>query len=145
MDSTSFLATCITLAMEDPAHPGYPQELLNQVGPRNMVHSWATDKDDATEMPRWGKIGKHKSRMQAALPHAVGDCRPEILDFSFKFIDQAKVANKPFFRFFNPTRMHIVTHLSPKYEALRNDKMAGLFTKQAWRSSMHLGSVMQQA
>ena len=26
-------------AMEDPAHPGYPQELLDQVGPRNMVHS----------------------------------------------------------------------------------------------------------
>src|SRR5947207_1388598 len=47
-------------AMEDPAHPGYPQELLNQVGPRNMVHSWATDKDDTTVMPRWGKIGKQK-------------------------------------------------------------------------------------
>ena len=26
-------------AMEDPAHPGYPQELLDKVGPRNMVHS----------------------------------------------------------------------------------------------------------
>src|SRR5213083_3529738 len=47
-------------AMEDPAHPAYPQELLNVVGPRNMVHSWATDKDDATEMPRWGKIGKQR-------------------------------------------------------------------------------------
>ncbi len=39
-------------AMEDPAHPAYPQELLNVVGPRNMVHSWATDVDDPTEMPR---------------------------------------------------------------------------------------------
>ena len=35
-------------AMEDPAHPAYPQELLDRVGPRNMVHSWATDKDDPT-------------------------------------------------------------------------------------------------
>ena len=43
-------------AMEDPAHPGYPQDLLNKVGPRNMVHSWATDRDDPTEQPRWGKI-----------------------------------------------------------------------------------------
>src|SRR3974377_362074 len=25
-------------AMEDPAHPNYPQNLLNVVGPRNMVH-----------------------------------------------------------------------------------------------------------
>ena len=30
-------------AMEDPAHPNYPQNLLNVVGPRNMVHCWATD------------------------------------------------------------------------------------------------------
>src|SRR5205814_368433 len=35
-------------AMEDPAHPNYPQNLLNVVGPRNMVHSWATATDDAT-------------------------------------------------------------------------------------------------
>jgi arylsulfatase A-like enzyme len=26
-------------AMEDPAHPGFPQEMLNEVGPRNTVHS----------------------------------------------------------------------------------------------------------
>ena len=47
-------------AMEDPFHPNYPQALLNQVGPRNMVHSWATGQDDPTVMPRWGKIGKQK-------------------------------------------------------------------------------------
>src|SRR6202158_3230353 len=47
-------------AMEDPAHPNYPQNLLNVVGPRNMVHSWATDKDDTTEMPRWGRIGMQR-------------------------------------------------------------------------------------
>src|SRR5207247_715884 len=47
-------------AMEDPAHPNYPQNLLNVVGPRNMVHSWATTTDDTTDMPRWGKIGKQK-------------------------------------------------------------------------------------
>jgi len=39
-------------AMEDPAHPGYPQNLLNVVGPRNMVHCWATDIDEKTDMPR---------------------------------------------------------------------------------------------
>ena len=47
-------------AMEDPAHPAYPQELLDKVGPRNMVHCWATDTDDATVDPRWGKVGKQK-------------------------------------------------------------------------------------
>ena len=47
-------------AMEDPAHPNYPQNLLNVVGPRNMVHCWATDKNDTTEMARWGAVGKQK-------------------------------------------------------------------------------------
>jgi len=61
-------------AMEDPAHPGYPQELLNQVGPRNIVHSWATNTDDPTEMPRWGKIGKQKIEDAGrTLPETNGD------------------------------------------------------------------------
>src|SRR5690349_21053927 len=34
-------------AMEDPCHPNYPQDLRPKVGPRNMVHSWASDVDDA--------------------------------------------------------------------------------------------------
>jgi arylsulfatase A-like enzyme len=47
-------------AMEDPCHPNYPEGLKDKVGPRNMVHCWATDVDDPTEQPRWGKIGKQK-------------------------------------------------------------------------------------
>jgi arylsulfatase A-like enzyme len=108
-------------AMEDPAHPGYPQELLDRVGPRNMVHSWATDTDDPTVMPRWGKIGKQKIEDAGTLyPKRMETVDDEIRDLSFKFIDKAKADGKPFFLWLNPTRMHIVTHLSPKYEALRN-------------------------
>jgi len=107
-------------AMEDPAHPNYPQELLNVVGPRNMVHSWATDKDDATVMPRWGKIGKQKIEDAGTLyPERMKTVDDEIRDLSFKFIEKAKADGKPFFLWLNPTRMHIVTHLSEKYEALR--------------------------
>jgi arylsulfatase len=46
----------------------------------------------------------------------------EILDWTIKFMDKAKVANKPFFVWLNPTRMHIVTHLSDKYEKMRNSE-----------------------
>ena len=46
----------------------------------------------------------------------------EIRDLSIKFIEKAKSDNEPFFVWLNPTRMHIVTHLSPKYEALRNSE-----------------------
>jgi arylsulfatase len=108
-------------AMEDPAHPNYPQNLLNVLGPRNMVHSYATDKDDPTEMPRWGKIGMQRIEDAGPLyPKRMETVDDEIRDLAINFIDKAKKDNKPFFVWLNPTRMHIVTHLSAKYEALRN-------------------------
>ncbi|RUU35376.1 MULTISPECIES: arylsulfatase [unclassified Mesorhizobium] len=110
-------------AMEDPAHPGYPQELLNTVGPRNMVHSWATDTDDATVDTRWGKVGKQRIEDAGTLyPDRMETVDDEIRDLAFKFLDNAKTDNKPFLLWLNPTRMHIVTHLSPKYEAMRNSE-----------------------
>jgi arylsulfatase A-like enzyme len=108
-------------AMEDPAHPNYPQNLLNVVGPRNMVHCWATTTDDPTDMPRWGKVGKQKIEDAGTLyPKRMETVDDEIRDLSINFIDKAKKDGKPFFVWLNPTRMHIVTHLSPKYEATRN-------------------------
>ena len=110
-------------AMEDPAHPNYPQNLLNVVGPRNMIHCWATDTVDKTEMPRWGEVGKQKIEDAGQLfPKRMETVDDEIRDMSINFIDKAKKDNKPFFVWLNPTRMHIVTHLSPKYEAMRNSE-----------------------
>ncbi len=110
-------------AMEDPAHPNYPQDLLGKVGPRNMVHSWATDVDDATVEPRWGKVGKQRIVDAGTLyPKRMETVDDEIRDKAMAFIDKAKADGKPFFLWLNPTRMHVVTHLSPKYEALRNSK-----------------------
>ena len=104
-------------AMEDPSHRNYPKDLIATVGPRNMVHSWATDTDDATEMPRWGKIGKQKIEDAGTLyPKRMETVDDEIRDNAFKFLDKAKADNKPFFLWLNPTRMHVVTHLSEKYE-----------------------------
>jgi len=133
-------------AMEDPAHPDYPQNLLNVVGPRNMVHCWATDKNDTTEMPRWGPVGKQRIEDAGTLyPKRMETVDDEILDLTLKFIDQSKKANKPFFVWLNPTRMHIVTHLSPKYEALRNSEN-GWSIEEAGMVQIDdiVGSVMQK-
>ena len=106
-------------AMEDPCHRGYPPSAKETVGPRNMVHSWATDTDDGTMMPRWGKVGKQKIEDAGQLcPKRMETVDDEILDLALKFTDKAKAAGKPFFLWLNPTRMHVVTHLSDKYEAL---------------------------
>ena len=109
-------------AMEDPFHPNYPQELLNIVGPRNMIHSWATDVDDPTEVPRWGNVGKQKIEDAGLrrIHDGHGDGGRSIPRLRINFMDKAKADGKPFFVWLNPTRMHIVTHLSPKYTALMN-------------------------
>ncbi len=52
-------------AMEDPAHPNYPQNLLNVVGPRNMVHSWATNGMTRRDAALGRKSANRKSRTQA--------------------------------------------------------------------------------
>jgi len=110
-------------AMEDPCHPNYPQDLRAQVGPRNMVRSVATTTDDATVDPRWGKVGKQTIADAGELcPKRMETVDDEIRDEALKFLDKAKADNKPFFLWLNPTRMHIVTHLSPKYQATRNSK-----------------------
>ena len=55
-------------AMEDPFWHSYPPALKDRVGPRNLVHSYATDKDDPTVQPRWGKIGKQRIVDEGPLP-----------------------------------------------------------------------------
>src|SRR5262249_38746374 len=56
-------------AMSDPYWYSYPddQAFRDKYGPRNLVHSWATDKDDPTDMPRWGKVGKQRIQDEGPL------------------------------------------------------------------------------
>ena len=112
-------------AMEDPFWHSYPPALKDTVGPRNMIHTWATDTDDPTVQPRWGKVGKQKIEDDGPLPpHPVNGIKynmetvdDDILANAETFIDKSKADRKPFFVWLNPTRVHVISHLSPKYAA----------------------------
>ena len=107
-------------AMEDPCHRNYPQALRDRVGPRNMIHSWASNTDDPTVQPRWGKVGKQKIEDAGELcPERMKTVDDEILHKALKFADKSRRDGKPFFLWLNPTRMHVITHLSDKYENMR--------------------------
>jgi arylsulfatase len=107
-------------AMEDPSHPNYPPALKDKVGPRNLIHAWATDRDDPTVDPRWGRVGKQKIQDQGTLyPKRMENVDDEILSHAMNFLDRAKAAGKPFFLYLNPSRMHVVTHLPEKYQRMR--------------------------
>lgn len=125
-------------AMSDPYWFDYPQDWIDTTGPRNLVHSWATDVDDPTVQPRWGKIGKQKivdegplapfpnmkdmQNWQVSRPAKYDmETFDEVLVKSSKeFMDKAKADGKPFFVWHNTTRMHVFTYLAPKYQALMN-------------------------
>jgi arylsulfatase len=133
-------------ALEDPCHANYPQALRDKVGPRNMIHSWATDSDDPTVQPRWGKVGKQRiedaGTLCAKRMETVDD---EILAAALKFVDKARADGKPFFVWLNPTRMHVVTHLAPKYEQRRTAEN-GWTVEEAGMSQLDdvVGAVMKK-
>jgi arylsulfatase len=132
-------------AMEDPCHRNYPPALKTSVGPRNMVHSWSTTVDDPTDQPRWGKIGKQKIEDAGELcPKRMETIDDEILANALKFLDKARQDNKPFFLWLNPTRMHVVTHLSEKYENMRTPEN-GWTIQEAGMAQLDdiVGSVMK--
>ena len=138
-------------AMQDPFSPNYPQALLNQVGPRNLTRCFATTTDDATEQPRWGKVGKQRIVDEGPLPphprpniqYNMETFDEVIKDNVISFINKSADANKPFFAWMNPTRMHVETHLSPEYQALRNGEN-GWSIQEAGMAQMdnNIGAVM---
>lgn len=139
-------------AMEDPFWHSYPQELRDRVGPRNLVRSFATNVDDPTEQPRWGKVGKQRIVDEGPLPpHPIDGIRynmetfDEVITENVKdFIDRSVQANKPFFVWMNPTRMHVMTHLSPHYQGLRNGQN-GWYEHDAGMKQLddNVGAVME--
>ncbi len=127
-------------AMSDPYWFDYPQDWIDKTGPRNLVHSWATDTDDATEMPRWGRVGKQRIVDEGPLApfpdmkdmqnwqvsrkakYDMETFDEVLVDRSKGFMDQAKKDGKPFFIWHNTTRMHVFSYLSPKYQAMMNSR-----------------------
>ncbi|QAY94454.1 arylsulfatase [Methylovirgula ligni] len=126
-------------AMSDPYWFDYPQDWLDKYGPRNLVHCYATDVDDPTEEPRWGRVGKQKITDEGPLPpfpnmsadhqfwqkgrpakYDMETFDEVLVDHTKGFMDKAKQDGKPFFIWHNTTRMHVFTYLSEKYQALMN-------------------------
>src|ERR1019366_8872524 len=68
----------------------------------------------------------------------------EILSNAIAFMDKSRKDNKPFFLWLNPTRMHVITHLSDKYENMRNSEN-GWSIEEAGMAQLDdiVGSVMQ--
>ncbi len=75
------------------------------------MHCWATDKDDKTVEPRWGRVGKQKIKDTGPLTKKrMETCDDEFVAAATDFIKRQNKAGKPWFVWLNTTHMHLFTH-----------------------------------
>lgn len=104
-------------AEEEPELPDYPKMpwFKEQFGPRGVLHTWATDADDATVDPRWGRVGKQKITDTGPLTKKrMETIDEEITDAALAWIEKQAKAGQPFFCWYNATAMHFRTHIAEK-------------------------------
>ena len=97
-------------AEEEPETYYYPKdpEFRKKYGPRGVLHTW-TD----------GKGGQKIEDTGPLTQEADGDGRPgDLRGARPQFIDKAHKDGKPFFVWFNTTRMHVWTHLTKAAEGV---------------------------
>ncbi len=85
------------------------------VMPRGVIHSWATEKDDPTVQPRWGRVGKQNIEDTGPLDvKRMETCDDEFAVAAKDFIKRQNKADTPFFVWLNFTHMHLYTHTKKK-------------------------------
>jgi arylsulfatase len=104
-------------AEEEPEMDDYPSDVpgfKERFAPRGVLKSWATDKDDSTDMPRWGKVGKQKIEDTGPLTRKrMETCDDDFVAAAIDFIKRQEAAGKPWFVWVNTTHMHFITHPKP--------------------------------
>lgn len=140
-------------ALEEPYQAEYPKTpaFREKFGPRNIIQSTASEVDDPTVDPRWGKVGKQVIVDEGPLPPHPGmdpkakvsmeNVDDEIVRRSLDFIDRSVKAGKPFFLWHNPTRTHTFTHLSPEWA----DKSGyGLYADAMMELDTEVGTILKK-
>ena len=104
-------------AEEEPELPDYPKDpaFRAKYGPRGVLDCKASDRDDTTVDPRFGRVGKQACRDTGPLTKKrMETIDDDVADRAVDFMRRMKSANKPFFVWVNFTHMHLRTHTKPE-------------------------------
>jgi arylsulfatase len=129
---------------EEPEDPEYPKspEFRARFGPRGMLRCVATDRDDPTIDPRFGRVGKQTIEDTGPLTRKrMETVENEMLTASLDFIDRSVRARKPFFLWHNTSRMHVWTRLSKEWE---NKSGYGLFADGMMELDWVVGQLLKK-
>ena len=115
-------------AEDEPEHPDYPKDsnFKKKFGPRGVIHSFADGKVQDT-----GPL--NKKRMETI--------DEEVLAKTLKFMDKAHKAKKPFFVWFNTTRMHVWTRLKKESQGVTGQ---GLYADGMVEHDGHVGQLLDK-
>ena len=100
--------------------PDYPNpkdfpNFFANYGPRGVLDCKATDVDDTTVDPRFGKVGKQTIKDTGPLTKKrMETCDDDFAERSVDFLKRQKAAGKPVFLWVNFTHMHLRTHTKPE-------------------------------
>jgi arylsulfatase len=116
-------------AEEEPEQLDYPgqksPEYLKKMGPRGVLHAWATDVDDPTTDEKFGRVGRQKIENTGALTRKrMETFDGEVLGHSLNWLGKLP-KDKPFFMWFNSTAIHIHSHPQKKYVQMAVDEGRG--------------------
>jgi arylsulfatase len=103
-------------AEEEPENVDYPSaaEFRERFGPRGVLRCKASERDDPTVQPRWGKVGKQTIEDTGPLTsQRMETCDDDFVAAASDFIERQHAAGKPFFVWLNTTHMHLYTHPKP--------------------------------
>ena len=97
---------------ERPHWPKYDKAYVDNNSPQGVLRAKATDKDDPTVQPHWGRIGRQIIEDTGPLTRK----RMETIDdettaAAIDFMTRQTREKKPFFTWMNTTRMHVFTHV----------------------------------
>ena len=126
---------------EEPELPDYPTGKMGDViKPRGVFKCKATDKDNSEKDPRFGAWGKQECEDTGPLTRKrMETVDGEFLDATKDFIKRANKDDKPFFVWFNATRMHVFTHLKKESQ---NKTGIGLYPDGLVEHDGHVGELL---
>jgi len=129
-------------AEEEPEQEDYPKnpQFRARSGPRGVLHCTASERDDSTSDPRFGRMGRQVCEDTGPLTRK----RMETVDDEFltaaqDFIARQHATGKPWFVWFNSTRMHFYTHVRPEHRTEH-----GFYADGMTEHDAHVGALLAQ-
>jgi arylsulfatase len=104
-------------AEEEPELPDYPKDpaFRAKFGPRGVLDCKASDTDDPTVDPRFGKVGRQVCQDTGPLTkQRMLTIDDDIANRAVDFIERQSKSGKPIFVWVNFTHMHLRTHTKPE-------------------------------